>query len=135
MASHVDTTFPFHAQVPADKTLSRPSSMFWPSKLISRPAGTGVGSRSEIAPFKEVVLPVGATLGTASGSGRSSGRARLVVNRADPVEMALVADLQRSALARVAVSSCDTYTGHFNMFVAWCEALAEPRASLVLFRH
>jgi hypothetical protein len=54
----------------------------------------------------------------------------LDVNRKDPVEMALAADLQRSALAHVAESSCKTYTGQFNLFVAWCGALAEPRVPL-----
>jgi hypothetical protein len=45
--------------------------------------------------------------------------------------MALAADLQRSAMANVAESSCGRYTGHLNMFVAWYEALlAEPRVSL-----
>jgi len=44
--------------------------------------------------------------------------------------MALAADLQRPALAQVAVSLCGKYTGKFNMFVTWCEAPAEPRASL-----
>jgi len=44
--------------------------------------------------------------------------------------MALAADLQRSALAQIAVSSCGKYTGQINMFVTWCEALSEPRASL-----
>jgi hypothetical protein len=44
--------------------------------------------------------------------------------------MALAVDLQRPALAHVAVSSCGNYTGQFNMFVTWREALAEPRASL-----
>jgi hypothetical protein len=33
------------------------------------------------------------------------------VNREDLVEMALAADLQKSALAHVAVSSCGKYTG------------------------
>ena len=80
--------------------------------------------------FKEVVLPAGATRGTDSGRGRGSGWASLDVNREDPVEMALAADLQRSALSKVAASSCGKYTGQFNMFVAWCEARAEPRASL-----
>ncbi len=28
------------------------------------------------------------------------------------------------------MSSCGKYTGQFNMCVTWCEALAEPRASL-----
>ena len=75
-------------------------------------------------------MPAGATRGTDSGRGRGSGWASLDVNREDPVEMALAANLQRSALSKVAASSCDKYTGQFNMFVAWCEARAEPRASL-----
>jgi hypothetical protein len=46
------------------------------------------------------------------------------------VELALASDLQKSALSHVAESSCGKYTGQFSMFVAWCDALAEPRASL-----
>ena len=75
-------------------------------------------------------MPAGASRGIASGSGRGSGWARLDVNREDPAEMALAADLQKSALAHVAESSCGKYTGQFNMFVSWCDSLAEPRASL-----
>jgi hypothetical protein len=41
------------------------------------------------------------------------------------VDLALAADLQRSALAHVADSSCKTYTGQFNLFAAWCGALVE----------
>ncbi len=52
------------------------------------------------------------------------------VNREDPVDLALASDLQKSALAHVAESSCGKYTCRFSMFVAWCDALAEPRASL-----
>ncbi len=44
--------------------------------------------------------------------------------------MALAVDPQRSVLAHVAVSSCGNYSGQFNMFVTWCKALAEPRASV-----
>jgi hypothetical protein len=62
-------------------------------------------------------MTTGATLDTASGSGRGSGWARLNVSRADPVVMALAADLHRSALSHVAVPSCGNYTGQFNMFV------------------
>ena len=75
-------------------------------------------------------MPVGAARGTASGRGGGSGWARLHVNRTDPVELALAVDLQKSALAHVAVSSCGKYTGQFNMFVAWCDARAEPRETL-----
>ena len=79
--------------------------------------GIVVGSRSGTYVFKEVVMSAGATLGTASGVWRGLGWAGLDVNREDPVEMTLAADLQKSALAHVAVSSCGKYTGQFNMFV------------------
>ncbi len=59
--------------------------------------------------FKEVVMHVGAARGIDRVRGRGSGWARLDANREDPVEMALAADLQRSALAQVAVSSCGKY--------------------------
>jgi hypothetical protein len=98
--------------------------------LISPPARISARSLSATDVFKEVVMPVGAALGTDKVCGRGSGWARLGVNREDPVEMALAADLQRSALAQVTVSSCGKYTGQYNMFVTWCEALPEPRASL-----
>jgi hypothetical protein len=52
------------------------------------------------------------------------------VNRTDPLELALAIDLHKSALAHVAGSSCGKYTGQFNMFVAWCDARAEPRETL-----
>ena len=44
--------------------------------------------------------------------------------------LALAADLQKSALGHVARSSCKTYTGQWNLFVAWCESLAELRVPL-----
>ena len=91
--------------------MSRPTSLCWPSGLISRPAGIVAKSRSEKDVYKEVVLPARAALGIASGSVRGSGWARMDVNREDLVEMALAADLQKSALAHVAVSSCGKYTG------------------------
>ncbi len=72
-------------------------------------------------------MPAGAAFGTDSWCGRVSGWARVDVNRDDSVEMALAADLQRSALSHVADLSCKTYTSEFNLFVAWCGALAEPR--------
>jgi hypothetical protein len=80
-----------------------------------------------IGAFTEVVLPAGASLGTASGMGRDTRWARLDVNRSDPVEFALAADLQRSALAQVSTSSCKKYTGQRNMFVRWCGSMKEPR--------
>ena len=73
-------------------------------------------------------MHAGATRGIASG--RASGWALLDVNWEDPVELALASDLQKSAVSHVAESSCGKYKGQFNMFVTWCDALAEPRVSL-----
>ena len=42
----------------------------------------------------------------------------------------MAADLQKSVLAHVTESSCGKYTGQFTMFAAWCDARAEPRATL-----
>jgi hypothetical protein len=52
------------------------------------------------------------------------------VNREDPVEVELAADLHVSALSHVAGSTCNTYSGQFNMFFEWCASLAVPRAPL-----
>ncbi len=73
----------------------------------------------------------GATLGTASGVGRDTGWARHNVNRSDPVELALAANLQRSALDHVATSSCKNEV-HMSVghFVRWCGSLKEPRVTL-----
>ena len=75
-------------------------------------------------------MPAGASSGTASRSGRASEWACLDVNRSDPVEMALAADLQQAALDHVALSTCKTYTGQWNMFVRWCDSLTVPRVPL-----
>ncbi len=75
-------------------------------------------------------MPAGATRGADCGGGAGREWTCLDVNREDPVEMALAADLQRLALAKVSVSSRGKYTGQFNTFVAWCEALSVTRASL-----
>jgi hypothetical protein len=76
-------------------------------------------------------MPAGASLGTASWCGRGSGWDFLDVDRSDPVDMALAADLQWLVLARVAESACKTYTCQLNMFVAWCGALAESMMPLL----
>ncbi len=110
--------FSFQGQVPAVKTLFRPIGPLWLPGLISRPVGISVGSRSGIGVFAEVVLPAGVALGADRGCRRVFGWARLDVNREDPVEMALAADLQWSALAHVANSSCKKYTCQFNLVVA-----------------
>ncbi len=49
------------------------------------------------------------------------------VNRNDPVKMALTADLQQAALEHVATKTYRTYTGQWNMFVRWRDALTVPR--------
>jgi len=67
--------------------------------------------------LKEVVIPARAARGTDRVHGRGSGWAHLDVNREDPVERASAADLQRSVLSQVAMSSCGKYTGQFNMYV------------------
>ncbi len=50
-------------------------------------------------------MPAGASSGTASMSGRASEFACLDVNRNDPVEMALAADLQQAALEHAATKN------------------------------
>ena len=79
--------------------------------------------------FEEAVIPTGALCGTVNGSGSASQWGRMAINRNAPVEMVLAADLQKAAVAHVAGSSCKTYTGQWNMFVAWCYALAVPRVA------
>ncbi len=51
------------------------------------------------------------------------------VNREDP-DLALAADLQQAALGHGAASTCKKYTGKWNLFVDWCNALAEPKMPL-----
>ena len=108
--------------------LSRQVGWLSPSGLISRSVGIEGGSRSATSAFAEVVVPAGATRGIASGW--ASGWALLDDNREDPVELTLASDLHKSVLSHVAESSCGKYTCQLSMFVAWCDTLAEPRASL-----
>ena len=75
-------------------------------------------------------MPAGASSGTASRSGRTSEWACLDVNQNDPVEMVFAADLEQAALEHVAANTCKTYTGQWNMFVRWCDALTVPRVPL-----
>ncbi len=62
-------------------------------------------------------MPAGATSGTGSESGRSSGWALSDVNREDPVKIASAADIQKLALAHVVESLCGKYNGELTMFV------------------
>ncbi len=75
-------------------------------------------------------MHVGASSGTASKSGRASEWALLDVNRNDPVDMALAANLHQAALEHVAAKTCKTYTGRGNMFVRWCDSINVPRVPL-----
>ncbi len=111
-----------------EEPLSHQIGRLWPSGLISRPAGIEGGSRSAPGAFADVVVHVGAVRGIARG--RASGWALLDVNREIPMELALASDLQKSALSHVAESSCGKYTVQLNMFVTWCDVLAEPRTSM-----
>jgi len=113
----------------AEEMLSRPTDRLWPCGMISRREHVSAGFPSRTTAFTEIVVPFGAARDTVSVRGRSSGWARLNVNREDPVELALAADLKQAALDHVAASTCKEYTGQWNMFVAWCDALAEPRVS------
>ena len=56
-----------------------------------------------------VAHPSGAALGIDSGWCPESGWARMDVNREDPVEVELAADLHVSALSHVEGSTCNTY--------------------------
>jgi len=123
--------YSYRELVPAEGTLSRPTGQLWPSGLISWPERISAGSPSGAAVFAEILMPAGASRGTASGCGRHSGLGRLDVNRDDPVvELALAVDLQKAAISHVAGSSCNTYTGQWNMFVAWCDVVEVPRVTL-----
>ncbi len=75
-------------------------------------------------------MRVGDLRGIASGRARTSWWAHMDVNRLDPVDLALAASLRKSALAHVAESSCGKYTDRINMFVGWCNALADPQATM-----
>ena len=77
-----------------------------------------------------VALPVGVTRGSGRGEAAASGWAGFDVNRDDPVESALAADLRRSAVENVAQSTAKTYTGQWNLFVSWCGSLVVPRSPL-----
>ena len=72
-------------------------------------------------------MPACAARGIASGRGGASGWAHLDVDREDLVDLALASDLHKLALAE---SSCGKCKCQFNVFVAWCDASVEPRASL-----
>lgn len=77
-----------------------------------------------------VALPVGAARGAGRSEAAAAGWAGFDVNREDPVESALAADLRKSAVENVAQSTAKTYTGQWNLFVEWCGSLVIPRSPL-----
>ena len=85
-------------------------------RVNSRPKWISAVFLSGTTVFAEVVMPAGASSGTASKDGMASKWSCLDVNRNDSVEMALAANLQKAALAHVTASLCKTYTGQWNMF-------------------
>ena len=97
--------------------LPRWTGHLWPSGLISRRPGSSGGSPSATDASRADADLAGADRGIDSGWGPSSGWAALDVNRADPMEVELAADLQTSALSHVAGSTCKKYEGQFRMFV------------------
>ena len=76
-------------------------------------------SLRETVAFKAVVAPAGSILGIGKNRVTSSGWASLDVNREDPVEVALAARVQHSAMAHVAGSTSKGYVGPRNAFVKW----------------
>jgi hypothetical protein len=105
-----------------------PTGLLWPSGFISR-GEKGIIAKSsprKTVAFKAVVKPAGATLGIGKNSVTSLGWASLDVNRDDPVEVALAARLQNSAMAHVAGSTSKEYVKPWNKFLIWCgERLSE----------
>ncbi len=73
---------------------SRPTGRLWPCGLIYRREHVSAGFPSGTVAFTKVVVPAEAARGTVSVRGRTSWWVRLDVNREDPVELALAADLQ-----------------------------------------
>jgi len=128
----LEWSFPYSCRwsVPAEGTLFRPTGRLWPSGLISRPEYISAESPSGTYVFAEVVMFAGASLGTVGECGWHSGWGRLDVNREDPVELALAADLQKAAISHVAGPSCKTYKGQWNLSAAWCDAIKLPRATM-----
>jgi len=104
--------------------LSRRTGHYWPSGLISR--------RIPLCDccLKGGAERAGADRGIDSGWEPSSGWAALEANRADTVEVEVVADLHTSTLSHVAGSTCRKCEGQFRMFVMWCGSLLEPRVPL-----
>ena len=106
-----------------------PTDLSWPSGLICRKEkGIVVGSSlRQTAAFMSVAMPAEAILGIGKNRVTSSGWAFLDVNREDPVEVALAARSQHSAMSHVARSTSKGNVGPWNAFVKWCggERLSE----------
>ncbi len=98
--------------------------------MISRRPGPTGEFPFATAASKAGAERAGADRGIDGGWEPISGWAALEVNRADPVEVELVADLQTSALSHVVESTCNKYEGQFRMFVMWCGSPLEPMVPL-----
>ena len=77
----------------------------WQSGSTSRPAGGILRPPAKTVAHVAVAEPACAALGIDSGWGPESGWAGMDVNREDPVEVELAADLRVSALSHVAGSN------------------------------
>jgi hypothetical protein len=103
----------------------------WPSALISRKNLHATNYQKKNGVFNRVVTPARSTLGAGSLEvPPRSGWDFKDVNINEPVEVALSASLQNSALAHVAESTSVAYLGPWNAFVAWCSSLLRPRRPL-----
>ncbi len=91
--------------------LSRWSSHYWPSGLISRRPGLTGEFHSATAASRAGAERAGADRGIDSRWEPNSGWAALDVNRVDPVEVELAADMRVSALSHVAGYTCRKYEG------------------------
>ena len=102
----------------------------WPSGLISRKNLHATNYQKETVAFNRVVAPARAILGAGNLEvPPRSGWDLKDFNINDPVEVALAASLQKSALPHVAESTSGAYVGPLNAFVAWCVSLLRPRRS------
>jgi len=103
----------------------------WLSPLISRNNIHATNSQRETVAFNRIVALARAILGL--GSLKIPPRLGWDLkdfNTNDPVEVALAASLQSSALAHVADSASVAYVDPWNAFATWCVSLLRPRRPL-----
>jgi hypothetical protein len=104
----------------------------WHSESIFHQILLPLHSQSTIDAFKKVVAH-GATI---LGGGNnleiplSSDWSQNDVNTNDPIEVALMRQLQNSALAHASQSISSAYVDPWDAFVVWCGSLLRPRRPL-----